>query len=235
MKIILDLLVVVVILLSVLIGVKKGFIKTVIGLIGIFAVLMLTWHLSAPFGKYIDAKLINPSIRSSAANAIAESIGVELQDGDKKAQLEAFEDEIYEYSANSEEGLPPIIGITEEDMEQLPNEKEGFLDSVFSLIDKASLSVSKVVAAIILLIGLSIAKYLLGFLIAPLLRMLRIKKLDSVLGGALGAVRGIVILILLGFILRVSAPLVSEKLPPSEINSTLVFKYAYQIAGGDNV
>ena len=102
MKILLDILVLLIIGLSVYLGWKRGFIKTVIGLVGMLLVFTLAWRLSYPVGDFIDRKVVNPSLRSSAASGISEKIGVELSEGDEEMQLEAFESEIAEYNKENE-------------------------------------------------------------------------------------------------------------------------------------
>ncbi len=234
MKILLDILLVAVIALSLWLGIKKGFIKTVIGLVGMLLVFVLAWRLSVPFGGYIDTKLVNPSLRSSAASSISEKIGVELQEGDKEAQLEAFEGEISEYSKNNEGNLFSVFGVSSQELKSITDgASEGIVNSIFSLVDRASAGISRIVATVILLIVGAVALWLIKLLVTPLLKMIRLKRLDSVLGGVLGALRGIVIVLLLAFLLRVTAPLIEEKLPANQINDTILFKYAYQMIGGE--
>lgn len=236
MKILLDILVLLIIGLSIYIGWKRGFIKTVIGLVGMLLVFTLAWRLSYPVGDFIDRKLVNPSLRSSAAAGISEKIGVELSEGNEEAQLEAFEDEIAEYNAQSEGETFSILGVSSADLKELANgASEGIVKSMFSLVDRASAGISRIVAIVLLLIAGFIALWLIKLLITPLLKMLRIKKFDSVLGGVLGFLRGIVIVLLVAFALRVAAPIIEEKLPASDISGTLVFRYAYHLMGGEKV
>lgn len=234
MNILLDILLVAIIALSVWLGIKRGFIKTVIGLVGIFLVFLLAWRLSVPVGGYIDSKLINPSLRSSAASSISEKIGVELQDGDEEAQLEAFEGEIAEYNKTSEKGIFSVFGVSSQEIKNLTDgASEGIVKSMFSLVDRASAGISRIIAVVLLLVLGSVALWLIKLLVTPLLKAIRLKKLDTVLGCILGVIRGIVIVLLLGFVLRVAQPIIEEKLPPSKINDTILFKYAYQLMGGE--
>ena len=104
---------------------------------------------------------------------------------------------------------------------------------MFSLVDRASAGISRIIAVVLLLILGSVALWLIKLLVTPLLKAIRLKKLDTVLGCVLGVIRGIVIVLLLGFVLRVAQPIIEEKLPPSKINDTILFKYAYQLMGGE--
>ena len=132
MNIALDIIAVAIVAASVLLGIKKGFLKTVLALAGMILVFFLAYKLSVPLGNVIDEKIVNPSLRGTASSRIADKIGVELQEGDKEAQLENFEAEI-EQKNESEEGLT-VLGIGREKINQAAQEASGsVVKGIFSL------------------------------------------------------------------------------------------------------
>lgn len=232
MKIALDIGTVAIVALSVFFGVRKGFLKTVIALVGMIAVFFLAYKLSVPLGTAIDNGFMNSSIRSAAASRVADKIGVELQEGDKQAQLEGFETEI-ERQNDSEEGLS-LYGFSGEKIKQAAQEASGdVVKGLFSLVDKFSASVSRVIAAVAIIIAGILLLFLLKLLIKPLLRTLHLGAFDSTLGGLLGAARGVLIVLLIAYALRLALPALGERFTRADIESTLVFKHAYHLVDGE--
>ena len=232
MKIALDIIAVAVIAASALLGIRKGFLKSVLSLAGMLLVFFLAYRLSVPLGGVIDGKLVNPSMRSAAANRIAETIGVELRDGDKEAQLAGFETEI-EQANVSGDGIS-VLGIGREKIEQAAREASGsVVKGIFSLVDKLSAGVSRIIAAVAIVIAGTLLLLLLKLLIKPLLKVFRLGAFDSALGGLLGAARGFLIVLLLAFLLRLALPAVSGSVSRADIDGTIFFKYAYSLVDGE--
>lgn len=232
MNIALDVIAVAIIVASVLLGVKKGFMKTVLALAGIIAVFFLAYKLSAPLGGVIDDGFINPSLRRAASSRVADEIGVELQEGDKEAQLEGFEDEI-EQRGESEEGLS-VLGFGSEKIKQAAREASGsFVKGIFSLVDKLSAGISRIIAAVLIIIAGALLLFLLKLLIKPLLRAFNLGAFDSTLGGILGAARGFLIVLLLAFLLRLALPAIHNTVSRETIDKTVLFKYAYSLVDGE--
>lgn len=232
MKILLDVLVLVIIGLSVFIGIKKGFLKTILGLCGVILVFLLAYKLSVPFGNYLDGKVVNSSMRSSVSEKIAEKIGVELQDGDEQAQLSGFESQVAEY-ARTDEGASLLDTGKAEIMSAAQEAKGNVVETIFKAVDKASASVARIIAVVILLIAGVLALMLLKLITKPLLKLLHIHKFDAGLGGILGFARGVLFVLILAFAVRLALPAVSDKLSRDDIEHTLVFKYAYSMVDGE--
>ena len=89
MSLILDLAVVAVILINVILSAKKGFVKTIVEVVGFIAALSLAFSLSTPIAEYTYDSFIGPAVE----NRLSESAG-----------------NIADASANNLfETLPPII------------------------------------------------------------------------------------------------------------------------------
>ncbi|MBR5941885.1 MAG: CvpA family protein [Clostridia bacterium] len=234
MKLALDIGVAVIIALFVFLGVRKGFLRTVIGLAGMVAVFLLVYYVSTPLGNALDKGFINSAFRNTAANRIARNVGVELQTGDKEEQLEGFETEIEQYNETNEDGVLTILGFGREKIKQAAAEASGsFVKGIFSLVDKASAATSKVLAVILLIIGGFLLVALVKILIRPLLKALHLGAFDSVLGGVLGAARGIIIVLLVAFVVRLALPAIGGTLTRDDIESTIFFKHAYHLVDGE--
>lgn len=232
MNLALDIGAVAIIAISVFFGVRKGFLKTVITLVGMLVVFFLAYKLSVPLGNAIDKGFVNSSVRGAAASRIADKIGVELHEGDKEEQLENFETEI-ERQNDTEEGLT-VYGIGREKIKQAAQEASGdFVKGIFSLVDKFSASVSRVIAAVGIVLAGVLLLFLVKLLIKPLLKTLHLGKADSVLGGVLGAARGVLIVLLIAYALRLALPALGEKVTRDDIDKTIVFKYAYSLVDGE--
>ena len=232
MNIALDIIAAAIVVASVLIGIKKGFLKTVLALVGMLVVFFLAYKLSVPLGKVIDDGFINSSIRGSAASHVADRIGVELRDGDKEAQLESFETEV-EQANETDEGLS-VLGMGKEKIAQAARDASGsVVKGVFSLADKFSASISRIIAAVAIIIAGVLLLFLLKLLIRPLLKAFNLGAVDSVLGGVLGAARGVLIVLLLAFVLRLALPAVSNVVTRGDIDRTILFKYAYSLVDGE--
>ena len=232
MNIALDIIAVAIVAASVLLGIKKGFLKTVLALAGMILVFFLAYKLSVPLGNVIDEKIVNPSLRGTASSRIADKIGVELQEGDKEAQLENFEAEI-EQKNESEEGLT-VLGIGREKINQAAQEASGsVVKGIFSLVDKLSGSVSRIIAAIAIILAGVLILFVLKLVIRPILKAVHLGGVDSALGGVLGGARGVLIVLLLAFVLRLALPAISNTINRETIDKTLVFKYAYSLVDGE--
>ncbi|MBO4933605.1 MAG: CvpA family protein [Clostridia bacterium] len=232
MNIALDIIAVAIVAASVLLGIKKGFLKTVLALAGMILVFFLAYKLSVPLGNVIDEKIVNPSLRGTASSRIADKIGVELQEGDKEAQLENFEAEI-EQKNESEEGLT-VLGIGREKINQAAQEASGsVVKGIFSLVDKLSGSVSRIIAAVAIILAGVLILFVLKLVIRPILKAVHLGGFDSALGGVLGGARGVLIVLLLAFVLRLALPAISNTINRETIDKTLVFKYAYSLVDGE--
>ena len=185
MNIALDIIAVAIVAASVLLGIKKGFLKTVLALAGMILVFFLAYKLSVPLGNVIDEKIVNPSLRGTASSRIADKIGVELQEGDKEAEIEQKNE--------SEEGLT-VLGIGREKINQAAQEASGsVVKGIFSLVDKLSGSVSRIIAAVAIILAGVLILFVLKLVIRPLLKAVHLGGFDSALGGVLGGARGVLI------------------------------------------
>ena len=157
---------------------------------------------------------------------------MELQPGDKIAQLEGFETEIEDYKAD-EEGIS-VFGFSGEKIKQATQEASGdIVKGIFSLVDNLSASVSRIIAAVMIIVAGILLLFLIKLLIKPLLRVFNLGAFDSTLGGVLGAARGVLIVLLIAFVLHIAQPVISGSVSRETIDKTVLFKYAYYLVDGE--
>lgn len=232
MKIALDIIAVALLVLSAVIGIRKGFIKTVIGLVGMLTVFLLAYELSVPLGGVIDRKIVNPAVRKGVSSKVAEAIGVELGEGDAEEQLKNFESEVAEY-VKGEGGLSIVKAGKEEIKKAAEKAKGNVVATIFSAADKVSSGVSRTISVLLLIAAGILLLFLLRLIIRPLLKAFHLRKCDATLGGILGAARGILFVLLFAFAVRLAMPMFGQTLTREDVDKTIMFKYAYSVVDGE--
>ena len=229
MKIALDIITVAILLLSIFFGARKGLLKTLLGFVALLLVFILAYKLSVPLGNYVDQKFVNSSFRNSASKSIAEKIGVELTEtADGETQLQGFESEVEEYEGDKP--LFKVLGISAAAITNtINNAGNSVVTALFNLIDKVSCSVSRVAAFIAILICGLLLLFLLRFISVKLLKAVGLTTLDRVLGGVVGLARGLLLVLLFAFLVRLAMPSLTAKLSEDDVDNTLIFKYSYSI------
>lgn len=235
---ILDGLVAVLMIISIVIGAKKGFLKSVLGLLGMILVFVLASKLSTPVGNFIDSEIINPAYRSRAASQFSEKLGVHLEKGNEETQMLQYESAVEEYDKTHDTPILSLFAVAKDDVSNAFDEarddiRETAVAKLFELVDKASASISHVIAFVLLLVVGIVLLVVLKLIIKPLLRAFRLRRLDAFLGGVLGVVRGILIVLLVALVLRFAQPMLGNKITDDDVNKTYLYKYAYSMMGGE--
>lgn len=223
--IIIDIAVVAIILVVAIIGIKRGFVKTLVGLLSIVITLAAAIFLTQPVaGLVADNTEWDTSLRTELANAIADSLPnsnanviYDNLDGDPETDLElAFVPEGSNEPAPLSEvfgdnflwGLIPaslLEGAAADMLTEQALAEDIELDSAINTVSLLNV-VSQVFVNVIFLVGafivLSIVVRLLLWLILLLLRKLTQRVylayfLDKTLGGVLGLALGAVIVLII--------------------------------------
>lgn len=238
MRWILDGIVVAIMVIAVIIGAKKGFLKSVLGLLGMILVFALASKLSAPVGGFLDSKIINPAYRSRAASQFSEKLGIQVEKGNEENQILQYEKEVEEYDSTHDTPILSLFAVAKNDVTEAveharESAKASAVKAMFALVDKASASVSRVIAFILLLAVGIVLLIVLKLIIKPLLRAFRLRRLDAFLGALLGVVCGALVVMLVALVLRFAQPMFGGKMTNEAINDTYVYKYAYSLMGGE--
>lgn len=185
MGFILDLIVLAIIIITVMLSARRGFVKTVVETAGFIAAIVLAFTISTPFATATYDKIIEPQLIKA------------VEENTESAQLEAWNalpDFIVE---NSEK-----LGISSSEFTEKIN--ANLSNGINSAVTTASQEVVKPIAvkllgtiySIILLIVLLIVVKFLAKFINKLFSFSIVGKLNRTLGGALGLLKGAVFAVL---------------------------------------
>ena len=230
---ILDIVVVAVFVLSVIIGFKKGFIQSVVSLVSLLAALLVAFWMSSVVANGVYTTFVEPPIKE----ALVEAIGVptdSLQGDFDRAMgaLPAFAVSFMEENGITSSTLvEKLSSATFETAEQMATAimKTVVQPAIFFLI--------RCIAFVILFIILLFLCKFLGKFLGGIIKHSPFKKADKLLGGVLGAVKGllwtVVIVTVIQMIVAFSAEdaLISQK----TIEETKVVKVFAQINLLDSV
>ncbi len=189
MSIVLDLIVAAIIILTVVMSAKRGFVRVIIELVGFIAAVFITFTISTPLGNITYDKIIEPPALKAVEDATADTA---------ELSVETMWGAIPEFLQNSAEK----IGITREKIEEtLNNNSGGSVSSVAQTVSQEAVKpvISEILALIysvfIFILLLIAVKFLAKFL-NRVFSFSLVGTLNRVLGGIAGIPKGIIIAIL---------------------------------------
>lgn len=188
MSIILDLIVLAIIIITVLISAKRGFVRTTVELVGFIAAVFISFTISTPLADTTYDKIIEPSVVSSVASA------ADTAADNSAATVDNFWNKLPEWIKNGVEKA----GISKDSLNGSISENIG--NGALSAAESASQSVIKpAVTSILSLIYQTIILIVLLALVKPLAKLINklfsfsvIGTANRILGGAVGIPKGII-------------------------------------------
>ena len=188
MSIVLDLIVLAIIVITVLISAKRGFVRTLIELVGFIAAVFISFTISTPLANTTYDKIIEPSIISSVSS-VADTAA-----GNSVATVDSFWNEMPEWIKNGIERA----GISKDSLGRSITANIG--NGIQSEAESASQSVIKpAVTTTLSLIYQTIILIVLLALVKPLAKLINklfsfsvIGTANRVLGGVVGVPKGII-------------------------------------------
>lgn len=179
---ILDAIIVAIIVLSVIITAKKGFVKTVFRIVGLVCAIVLSFTLSGKVSSFIYEKTVEPALCKTIEATINKNSG----------------SQIAELSEKIVENLPFFIknNIDSIDSSALSEDSgessaaqiaKSFCDKV---IKAPAMSFTKIIVTVVLLALLTVAFMFLANLLNKLFSFSIVGKLNRTLGGVLGLISG---------------------------------------------
>ncbi|MBR4123272.1 MAG: CvpA family protein [Clostridia bacterium] len=212
---ILDLIILGIVLLTVLISAKKGFVKAVVETAGFIAAVMLAFTMSSPLAEVTYDKIIEPPI----LNAV-------------EASTQSAEDEAVSAIPNFITKNAERLGVSLEEFENKISNNVS--DSVLTATKTASQEVLKPVAtkilglvySVILVIILLVVVKFLAKIINKIFSFSIVGKLNRTLGGILGLVKGSVFAVLFCMIVALIMAFAGDFLIFTEenINNSYLFQ-----------
>ncbi|MDD2363113.1 MAG: CvpA family protein [Oscillospiraceae bacterium] len=190
MSFILDGLIVVIFLVAILLGYKRGFFKSAIQLVGCIAAALIAFSLSAPIASGIYNQFISPSVEKKISAEI-EKAGSESIETALNGVLDNLPDSLTNALTVFNLGSPDQI------KERLPNSLDGTASQVSAIIEEkvvrpAAVSLLRLLCFFILFIILMIVVGILATIGGRLFRVPVLRQVDGLLGGVLGAAQGVV-------------------------------------------
>lgn len=190
MGLILDLIVLAIIVLTVILSAKRGFVRTVIELVGFIAAVIISFTISTPLGNTTYDKIIEPPIVSS----VTSSVDSVTADTASKAA-----DEMWNRIPGWMQGSAEKLGISKDSINKSITDNVG--GGLEGTVTKVSQDVIKpVVARSLALVYLVISLIVLLLLVKPIAKFVNklfsfsiIGTANRVLGGIVGIPKGIII------------------------------------------
>ena len=177
MSFILDLIILAIIVICVLISARKGFVKTIIGIAGLVLAVVLAITLSTPLANFTYDKIVEPAVTGTIENAISNVT-------DKAENI--VKENVYE-------SLPGFvqnnIDLSEFEISAGENAAAAITESA---VKPVALSLLKAVFSLILFVILSFVVRILSKILNSIFSFSILGKANKLLGGALGAVQGVV-------------------------------------------
>ena len=189
MSIILDLIVLAIIVITVLISAKRGFVRTAVELVGFIAAVFISFTISTPLANTTYDKIIEPSILStvtSAANTVADDSAAAAVDGIWNRMPDWLKIGV-ERAGISKESLDGSI------TDNIGNGIQSAAESASQNVIKPAVTITlALVYQVISLIILLVAVKPLARLINKLFSFSIIGTANRVLGGVVGLPKGII-------------------------------------------
>lgn len=225
MSVVIDLILIGIILLSVLMSAKKGFVKVIVEFVGLIAVVILTFSMSTPISNYTYDKLIEPSI--------VKTVSAESYENTEQLVQKTW-DSLPRFITNNSERLslssqanPEII------TEEINENNEVAIKSVSQqMIKPIAVKVIGLFVSVILMVVLFFIVKIAANLINKLFSFSVVGKLNRTLGGILGAFRGVLYAIFFCTVISFIVSLTENGFlifTADNINKSVIFKFFTEI------
>ncbi len=225
----LDILVVAILIIGIVLGARKGLVRSVIGLFGKIVSLIVAFFLSENLGVYLDQHYIHAPMRQWLINQLSstpENVNATLESLDLNSLFgqkpKFFTDIIDLLHIDFSQLMTKYLSLREQGPEQA---KAAVIDTMISPL---SATVSRVAAFIIIFIVCAVGVAVLWWLSDLIINLPIIKQLDTLGGVIFGALNGVLIIFLVVSVLGVSSQYIlkdkSYEERQSIVSGTLVYK-----------
>ncbi len=212
MHIVLDVLLVAIVVLSVVIGARRGFFKSVIGLAGIVLAVVLMASFAAPLASAVDDAVIRPW----AVERAMEAQGVSAETPTADLDL-----------VRVDTALSNFLNVDILGVEEIPETVGEYLDAIF-LVNGITLAISKALAAVIIFVVSMLGLWILRFVLKPILKLPVLRQCNGLLGAAIGVVNAVIILLILAtaiYLIGVTSQ--AADFDVATVDQTVLFKHLY--------
>lgn len=229
MAYLLDGLVIIIFLLAVLLGYRRGFFKSIIQLTGCLAAILIASGLSTPLASGIYNQFISGSVQKHIQSQI-EKTGKESVETALDGVLEDLPDSVVNALTMFD------LGTAQQIKDKLSGSLEGDIVKISrSVEDKivrpAAVSLLRIVCLFILFVIFMILVGIVASMVGRLFKLPVLRQADGTLGGLLGAVQGFVLVLVavtvMGLIASTSKT--DDKLTRAVINDTILVQSVEKI------
>lgn len=178
MSFVLDLIILAIIVICIAVSAHKGFVKTIVGFVGMVLAIVLALSLSAPLANITYEKAVEPAVTSSISGVI----------GDIENKAEGLvKEEVYE---NLPDFVKNNIDISELEISAGEDTAAAITESAIKPI---AISFLKTIFSLILFVILIIAVKFLTKILNSIFSFSILGKANKILGGVLGLVQGLIV------------------------------------------
>lgn len=191
MPYLLDGILIVCILLFLAIGIHRGFAKSLVGLIGTIAAVVLAVGLSGVVAQWVYSSFFQPSLMQS----LQEAVGTANSQAAARDVLAALPDWASQLLQDNGVTVPALAGI-------LAQGGEGAVITAEAVISPVMIQLLRMVAVVVLMVVFGIVVSILARVIGQIFRLPLLRQIDSLLGAAAGLLQGAVFCVLVCLVLQ---------------------------------
>ena len=230
MSIVIDLLLVAIVILIVLFAAKKGFVRSVLSLLGTIVAIVVSYFLAKCLAGMIFDSMVRPWLTDMVHTQVLEAGVQDIQSA--VAGLYASLPSMFSGMLNM------IFGSQEELVSQLQSSMNGDIAATLSnlLADAMAPFVTMLIGSLLFILFFILCGIVLRIIDKVLISVRHLPvvgSLDGVLGGALGIVQALIVVVLCALAVRVLISLSSNEwtwLNTQVVDSTYLFKYFYHFS-----
>ena len=219
MNYVLDILLIAVFALSVAVGIKRGFVRSLLSMISFLLAMLLAHFMSEATAPVLYEQFVQESAEKLVSYQIDESVDMELTVAQAKEVIQ-----------NLPEGFPELAQSVGVDLEKLYNSLDtGNVNSrdvaarlTQGIVKPIAIPVLRVVSFFVLLLVISLLLRLLILLIDKIAKLPVLKTANTGLGGLLGALRGLLYVVAFSSLLTVGAALAKDSKFEEAVQGSLI-------------
>lgn len=221
-----DLAVIAVIVLFVITGAAKGAARTLLSLVALVVSFITALFLGNAVSQWAYTTFFRQNILSTVSSAIEEN-GLSDITATIADVIESFPQYVSSLFKCLGFDAQQVSGSVESAIEKAPQQGAEIIELVISPV------IISLINIILVLVFFILMMIITGFLVKAISRAFNIpiiKQINTVAGGALGLVKGIIVVLFITMILRTSIPMMlnqTKQETDSQISQTYLFKYFY--------
>lgn len=215
MSLLIDLLLLAIIVVSAAVGIKRGFIRTIMGFVTFFASLLGAWYFTKPVSEWLSENYLAERITEPIAQIIRQLFIPSLEESEAVPRLfsdmpDAFSSLLSRFGTTPAEAESAMLGSTD---------AAGAL--AHFLARPAVQAISNTIAFLLLFFGISLALTIVTALLNMLFKLPGLSALNRAGGLLIGFAVGCLYAWVISYVLTISAPYLTQVLPDRFTSTTV--------------